>query len=173
MAIKESSKKSPMPVLIFMRHGARAFDGDQLSLEGKKQALALGNTLRTKRVSLPTQLFSSPKKRTQATLATLAIETGVRVQIDPRLDERLGGESEQDFENRVKSVLQECDDWAATTLHTETRLICSHLDWLEAAAVFLTSDETDLERSEPWSPLAIRTYEYDGVWRRQNSRGGT
>lgn len=179
MPIKERSKKSLAgkaensaagPVLIFMRHGARSFEGDSLSIEGKRQAALLSGTLLTKMVPLPDRLESSPKKRTQATLAGLATELGLRVQIDRRLDERSGAESEADFQVRVKEFLAGCDEWAANETRPSVRLLCSHLDWLEAAVLFVTSDENDFERSEPWPPLAIRAYNYeDGIWKRRKA----
>lgn len=183
MPIKESSKKSVKgkteensagsgmgPVLIFMRHGARSFEGDSLSVEGKHQAALLSKTLLAKKVPLPFQLESSPKMRTQATLAPLATELGLRVQIDRRLDERSGGESEADFEVRVKEFLIDCDEWAKHQPKISARLLCSHLDWLEAAVLFITSDENDFERSEPWPPLAIRAYNYEGgIWKRRKA----
>ncbi len=180
MPIKESSKKSPAgkaenisaagPVLIFMRHGVRSFESDSLSVEGMHQAASLSGTLLTKKVPLPDRLESSPKKRTQATLAGLASELGLRVQIDRRLDERSGGESEADFEVRVKEFLTDCDVWGAKAPTTSVRLVCSHLDWLESAILFVTSDENDFERSEPWPPLAIRAYNYDGgIWKRRKA----
>jgi phosphohistidine phosphatase SixA len=157
-------------VLIFMRHGARAFDGDALSPEGKNQAVSLGKTLLNQGLPLPNLIDSSPKKRTQATLATLASELGLHVQTDRRLDERAGAENERDFETRVKEYLNDCDTWAAGQADATTRLLCSHLDWLEAAVLFVASDENDFERSEPWPPLTIRAYTYeDGIWKRRKA----
>ena len=157
MAIKESSK-----IIILMRHAARAFDGDQLSLEGRSQAPRLNEKLKALGIDAPTRLISSPKNRTQQTLRILASEIGVNIEIDERLDERSNSESIHDFEARVKIFLAELD-----TAFPATILGCSHLDWLEAAAFFLTSDDADLDRAEPWSPMAIRAYVFEvGIWNR-------
>lgn len=170
-----------MATLILMRHAARALNGDALSIEGRGQATRLGEILRTKGAPMPDQIQSSPKKRTQATVASLATELKLQVRVDRQIDERTSHESESEFEDRVKKYLGECDKWAELNSDSQnsshknfsqissgqTRLVCSHLDWLEAAVLFLTSDETDLERSESWSPLAMRVYEYgDGIWKR-------
>ena len=171
MPIKESSDISKQPkkltaksntILILMRHATRAFEGDQLSPEGRLQATALLKTLEKMKMPAPTALKSSPKRRTQATLRPLSQELKLAVAIDPRLDERMSGESTEKFESRVEAFLAECDQSLEKII-----LACSHLDWLETAVLLLTSDEGDLERAEPWSPMAIRAYILDdGIWKR-------
>lgn len=174
MAIKESSDISKQPkepsaklttMLILMRHATRAFDGDQLSLEGRVQAASLLKTLEKLKLSPPTLLRSSPKRRTQATLRTLASELHLEIIVDARLDERMSAESNENFDARVRDFLSECDQSADKII-----LACSHLDWLESAVTLLTSDDGDLDRAEPWSPMAIRAYIInDGVWKRVKS----
>ena len=171
MAIKESSEISEDPkkltaklttTLILMRHATRAFDGDQLSAEGRLQAASLLKTLEKSKLLRPTTLKSSPKRRTQATLRTLAFELKLEVGVDLRLDERMSGEPIEKFESRVQNFLSECDQSTEKVI-----LACSHLDWLETAALMINSDEGDLDRAEPWSPMAIRAYMLkDGIWER-------
>lgn len=161
MAIKESSK-----IIILMRHAARAFDGDHLSLEGRTQASQLRQKLASLGIGAPARIQSSPKNRTQQTLRNLSNEVSVKIEVDARLDERESGESFVEFEDRVKSFLGDLDG----SMFTVT-LACSHLDWLEAAALLLSSDDGDLERAEPWSPMAIRAYMFnDGIWKRIQNR---
>lgn len=167
MVIKESSKNPP--VLIFMRHGARSFDGDRLSNEGKRQALTLSETLRTRNLPMPTELESSPKNRTQATLGPMAAVMSLKVRVDQEIDERPANETQAAFEHRVKKYLESAAEWAESS-NGGVRLVCSHLDWLELAALFLTSDDSDIERAVPWSPLAMRGYRYsDRLWLRIKS----
>jgi phosphohistidine phosphatase SixA len=174
MTIKESSENSiPLaPVLIIMRHGARSFEGDQLSVEGRKQASGLKETLKTMQIPMPTEISVSPKNRTRATVATLATELALPVSIVGALDERTGAETQSMFEDRVKQYLESCNSWATSSLGKQpstraVRLLCSHLDWLEAAALFIASSENDFDRSEPWPPLKIRAYIFkDEIWER-------
>ncbi len=156
--------------LILMRHATRDFnDDDSLSLEGHRLATTLASVLSENSVA-PTVLYSSPKKRTRATLQPLAEKLGASVVIDSRLDERDHRESVQDFESRVVAYCNEA------TLNAKTDpgavwVACSHLDWLEEIALRLPSDETDFERSEPWPPMAMRIYIFkDEIWTRKEKK---
>lgn len=169
-----------------MRHAKRAGGLDTLAADGHKQAEGLPEALRTKLAKLGKQqapgdltssatprwrIFASPKTRTQQTLRFLSEAVGTSSEIFEALDERTSQETQTQFENRVRHVL---DSWhdeinavAPNPLIHEVRIACSHLDWLEAAALFLSSDESDLERSAPWVPLETRIYFLrNGIWNR-------
>lgn len=161
MAIKESSK-----IIILMRHATRAFDGDHLSMVGRNQAIDLPKILAELGVPMPTRLHSSPKTRTLETLRFLAGQLNRKIEINPHLDERGGSETLPDFERRVLAFIHGLE-----TSETESAIVCSHLDWLETAALLLTSNESDLDRAEPWSPMAIRAYIFDeAIWKRLQER---
>lgn len=170
-------------VLILMRHAARAGGMDGLSSEGHKQAEGLPKLLELKilkhfrRPATSFQLCSSPKLRTQQTLRFLrdSLQTPVNVLAD--LDERTGDETQSAMESRVKFQLNKWTTEATANAQLATKnllpaplsvtLGCSHLDWLEAAALFIDSDELDLQRAEPWAPLSMKIYGFqNGIWRR-------
>jgi broad specificity phosphatase PhoE len=152
-----------------MRHAARDYDTgqDHLSADGHKQAASLeaeltSRGLLTKELAATARLVSSPKVRTQSTLRFLAESLDTRVEVSPLLDERLSGESRNDFESRVKTCLEKWTETPAPFL-----LACSHLDWLELASLYLTSDEGDLTRSQSWTPCEVRGYKLtEGLWTR-------
>ncbi len=171
-----TNEKAEQAILVLMRHAARDFSDDGLSEEGLRQASTLGGTLHARGFPEPAIIESSPKRRTRATLKSYAEATGQSIAINRELDERARDESVQDFETRVKNFCQKITKWAEgvndsnerSEAAPRARVVCSHLDWLEAIALFLPSDDNDLERCEPWTPMAIRVYRFqDGVWRRQ------
>lgn len=169
----EFNDDESLPTLILMRHAARDFTDDRLSPDGFTQAARLTSVLRNMNLPSPTRLHCSPKKRTQATLQSLSREGGQKITIDPRLDEQKQGEPLPVFEDRVKDFNDACLTWAGETARDTTDhtwLACSHLDWLEAAVLYLASDENDFERSEPWPPMAIRAYVFhEGIWKRKKA----
>lgn len=191
-----SSAKPPMQVLILMRHATRAGGLDTLAAEGHKQAESFPELLRAKLAKLARfakqenlaalapdslaqgqavtwQIFASPKIRTQQTLRFLTellrtnFETA-RSEIFEKLDERTSSETQTEFENRVRAVLDTWhDEMRENKTSAEIRVACSHLDWLEAAAIYLSSDESDSERAAPWPPLETRIYFLqNGIWNR-------
>lgn len=191
-----SSANPRLRVLILMRHATRAGGLDTLAAEGHKQAEKLPELLATRLKKLarlaqqdsPQQLpadlmaananellwniHASPKVRTQQTLRFLnellrANRNVEKSEILELLDERLADESQTEFEARVRNLLDAWHADVASDSVGEIRVACSHLDWLEAAAVFLASDESDAERSAPWPPLETRLYFFkNGIWNR-------
>lgn len=169
-------------VLILMRHAARAGGIDSLSPEGHKQAEGLPKLLELKilklfrRPATEFQLVSSPKLRTQQTLRFLRdglqVSGQLPVQVLSDLDERTGDETQSAMEKRVRLQLNKWTNEADSTREPtppklSVTLACSHLDWLEAAALFIDSDELELHRAEPWAPLTMKIYGFqNGIWRR-------
>jgi broad specificity phosphatase PhoE len=163
----------PEPTLVLMRHAARDFSEDGLSREGKSQSARLNEILASKGLPKPALIESSPKRRTLETLRPLADAIGGTVIVNSNLDERSTNESSKNFDSRVKKFCDELDEWAMNAQRAQsqnspvTRVACSHLDWLEAAAQFLSSDDGDLERSAPWPAMSLRIYRFEnGIWRR-------
>jgi phosphohistidine phosphatase SixA len=165
-------------VLILMRHAARAGGMDGLSPEGHKQAEGLPKLLELKilkhfrRPATEFHLASSPKLRTQQTLRFLRDGLQAPLTVVSDLDERTGDETQSAMEKRVKFQLNKWTTEASDSLKLSPNelfitLACSHLDWLEAAALFIDSDELDLQRAEPWAPLSMKIYGFqNGIWRR-------
>ena len=155
------------PILILMRHGSRDLTGlDRLTAEGREQAMRLTRDVQEKRLPRPTRLIATPRKRSQETLRFLADDLLLKIEIDVGCDERQPGETVPDFENRVRQWIQSTR--LRATGPDDVTLAVSHLDWLEAAVIFIESDESELEQSEPWTPAARRVYFYqDGLWRRR------
>jgi hypothetical protein len=170
-------------VLILMRHAARAGGMDGLSPEGHKQAEGLPKLLELKilkhfrRPATEFHLASSPKLRTQQTLRFLRDGLQAPLQVLSDLDERTGEETQIAMEKRVKFQLNK---WTTETTEFQrlssndplsdqlsVTLACSHLDWLEAAALFIDSDELEFQRAESWAPLSMKIYGFQNViWRR-------
>lgn len=156
--------------LILLRHAARTptFFGDEvLNSSGRQQAEKFAQIFSAKdanppAVLAPSQLLVSPKKRAIQTLQPLSAATGIELQIDPRLDERLKSETGAAFETRIKAVLAEVAGQAGGG---ETIFICSHLDWLEAAMALLPAVLTEREISAPWSTCEYRVFRFENeLW---------
>lgn len=185
-----SSADPTWQILILMRHAKRAGGLDSLAPDGHKQAADLPEAIRStlrkvgkhEGLSELAQLDSSsairwrtlasPKLRTQQTLRFLSETSGVTSEIFEELDERRADESISSFESRVRSLLEMWhEEMLKAQAHQnslrEIRVACSHLDWLESASIFLSSDESDLERSAPWLPMETRIYLLqNGIWNR-------
>jgi phosphohistidine phosphatase SixA len=183
-----SSANSAWQILVLMRHAKRAGEMDRLTSEGLKQANELPENLAanlaaslaaTDTSHLPHsnviffwRTIASPKLRTQETLRTLSQTHQTPTEVCKDLDERQFDESTKVFEARVRYLLDTWHDEMAAAASEpnsahEIRVICSHLDWLETASIFLSSDESDLERSKAWLPMEIRMYLLkNGIWSR-------
>lgn len=150
-----------------MRHGSRDLGGlDRLTAEGREQAMRLTRDVQEKRLPRPTRLIATPRKRSQETLRLLADDLLLELEIDAGCDERQPGESVTQFESRVRNWIR--NERLRAAEPAEVTLIVSHLDWLETAVIFLETDESELEQSEPWTAAARRVYFYqDGLWRRR------
>ena len=158
----------PATHLTLLRHFQRdPAGGDSLTLEGLSDAEKFA---RHPRRPAYDWIGISPKSRTRQSVDPINLAKN-RPSPSPHtlleLDERRAHESAAEFEKRVQHFINQLDE----KLRPQCRgiLICSHLDWLETAALFLSSDDTDLARGEPWSPGCARHYRWqDGLWRRQS-----
>jgi len=157
------------PWLTLLRHFQRdPAGGDALTTQGRSDAEKFA---RHPRRPAYDWVGISPKHRTHESVLPLATATS-RATPPPlvltELDERRAHESAAEFENRVQHFLTRLDD--ELRLRQRAILICSHLDWLETAALFLSSDDTDLARGHAWTPGHSRHYQWqDGIWRRRSA----
>ncbi len=126
--------------VIIMRHGKRPYTTGDVPLNeaGQRQAEELTHNptlLKTK------TLLSSPKKRAQMTLEPLSQYLKLPLLIEEQLDQHHADESENDFKNRIKQVINNLEKgkWEAPVL------LCSHSDWLSLATQFIPTDELNLE----------------------------
>lgn len=162
--------------LVLLRHATRsALDFEMgpagespLSTIGLAQAEDLLNHVHPKGpLPAPTRLFASPKLRARQTLTPLSRESGLSLDIEPRLDERSSDESARDFHARVVDLFEDLRTQAATTndeASNETVYLCSHLDWLEAALTLWDTNLSEREASVPWSPLDYQVFRFrDGI----------
>lgn len=179
--MEHTSGIAPNNALILMRHAARAGGQDRLSAEGHKQAEGLPKLLETKilkhfRRNLDqADLICSPKLRTQQTVRFLSENLSTKIETRQELDERTNDETQADLEMRVKLQLSKWYTQAeSVSLSNSSKsdqfkvtIACSHLDWLEAASLFIESDELEHQRAEPWAPLGLKIYGFqNGIWRR-------
>ncbi|HRK06717.1 MAG TPA: histidine phosphatase family protein [Pseudobdellovibrionaceae bacterium] len=155
------------PWLTLLRHFQRdPAGGDALTTQGRSDAEKFS---RHPRRPAYDWVGISPKHRTRESvlpLTTAASRAAAPPVVLTELDERRAHESAAEFENRVQHFLTRLDD--ELRLKHRAILICSHLDWLETAALFLSSDDTDLARGDAWTPGHSRHYQWqDGIWRRR------
>ncbi|MES2855776.1 MAG: phosphoglycerate mutase family protein [Bdellovibrionota bacterium] len=130
--------------LVLFRHATRSpyeIGDASLNATGLSQANELPHLIAPQGpIPSPTHLFASPKKRAKQTLQILSDSVGLPVIVDENLDERKNSETIQEFETRVKAVFERVSKLESAS----TVFLCSHLDWLEAAA---TVWPTDLNQS--------------------------
>lgn len=158
--------------LVLLRHATRsAFEMESgpagespLNAVGLAQAEDLLNHVSPKGpLPTPTRLFVSPKLRARQTLTPLARESGLRLEIESRLDERNSGESVRDLNTRIKSLFEDI-----ATPNSKMKLedsdvvfLCSHMDWLEAVTSLWPTNMSEREASSSWSPLEYQVFRLD------------
>jgi broad specificity phosphatase PhoE len=125
--------------LILLRHGDRdsGFGDVPLSAEGEAQAQRLASDPVLLRAEA---IFSSPRERTQQTVAPLSETLNIEVSIEPDLDQRKSIESPGEFSRRVLNFIENLPKKYAN----KTVLLCSHSDWLQTAVLQLPTDSTDM-----------------------------
>lgn len=129
--------------LVLFRHGDKAFDGTNnppLSEIGLEQASNIAAMVSHTRLPRPSQIWVSPKKRTQQTMQALADWAQTPWQIQADLEEKQDGETAVQFRNRIERVIQQLQEQESTT---SCIYLCSHLDWIEEFLIQIPSD-TDL-----------------------------
>lgn len=159
----------PLKEFVIFRHAQKSSwsNDPDLSQEGHRQALQITNHVSRRHLPTPQQLISSPKKRAQQTLIPLQEQLQIPLLIEPILDERSTNETGQEFENRVKSFLQD----ALPQKNHSCLYLCTHLDWLEVfswAAPLVDDISSEIlhlppahfyhvaisnERNQPWQLL--------------------
>ncbi|MDR3606319.1 MAG: phosphoglycerate mutase family protein [Oligoflexia bacterium] len=133
--------------LVILRHAHRDKDlgskfDNGLSEKGKKQAKLAADLFKKRFCSgkkkTKALLFSSPKKRCQETLAPLAHQLGVDVEILPFLDEADSFADLSDHIREFKTFWNACDEPLV--------VICSHGDWIPAFLDSVTGRPDELAK---------------------------
>jgi broad specificity phosphatase PhoE len=159
---------------VFLRHASRASPisvggldalDSGLSPHGRREAEGLGRLLSSAKSPLPVPklLLCSPKRRAKETVLAIATALNLPMEISTELDERGNGESAAAFEERVRNVIENLPKRFADG---DVVWLCSHLDWLEKALLFLPSDLSDSEAERPFACAEPRAFHFrQGLWR--------
>ncbi len=156
---------------VLLRHATRSATGlgdSSLNALGSNQAEALAQRCLAPHGPLPhpTHLLVSPKLRARETLQPLSETTRLHLKIDERLDERHQNETSAEFMARVRQFLAEVEQ---TPEKDSCVFICSHLDWLEAALITISSDMNEIESAASWMTAEFRIFKIeDGLWSLKN-----
>lgn len=144
--------------LVLIRHAHRdttyrAADNG-LSDKGKKQAASL---LKYYLKAFPAEecealprIFSSPKRRCTETVAPIAKEAGVRVEVSDEFVEQRPDEDQAAFRRRAQRFI---DKWIADK-STGLTLVCSHGDWLPAVLEAATGARAELKKGA-WAEVVL------------------
>jgi broad specificity phosphatase PhoE len=139
--------------LILVRHAHRdttiRSEDNGLSEKGREQAKGLVAVFKNK-INKDSEilLLSSPKMRCIETLTPFSKSMGLKITIDPNLDEAKPGESPAKFEKRLKSFLSFVEELGKKTKSKDLCLFaCSHGDWLPLALQQLIGVSIDLKKA--------------------------
>jgi len=141
------------PTLILVRHANRDTSDPHLdnglNEEGKTQAKALAEQLRSVTGLESPKLISSPRARCIETLEPIKRLTRQPIQIDPRMLEERPDEGAVAFKYRIQEFLKE---WYR---HSEgTTIVCSHADWLSYALKLLVGARGSFKKAA-WVEIGI------------------
>jgi broad specificity phosphatase PhoE len=145
--------------VFFLRHATRDFTiGDvPLNKMGLQQAQQL--TLNKDFQSIKT-ILCSPKKRAQMTVQPLADHLSIKIIINENLDQLKSGEFEEDFSNRVKSLLNKLTNYK----DDQPILVCTHSDWLSSLMNIVPTDGANINY-HVFECAEYMTFEYlDEIW---------
>lgn len=152
--------------LYLFRHAQKAMDfsGDpDLTPEGHAQASKLLDKVLKKDLLTPTELWVSPKKRTQSTFRPLSQHFGLELQGQEALFEQMSDENLTHFRARIQRTFE----LMAQKKSNDVIYLCSHYDWVVEAMAIAPCD-TDLTTSEysHWSPCQYIHFDVrpDGVF---------
>lgn len=151
-----------MKVYLF-RHAERTSDpqrGRALTAQGFRQAQRITEKVLNAELEKPDRLLVSPQSRSQDTFEHLSQNLQLKLQIHSDLNERVSGESAEQFALRVRRFINEIAQSSRTTF------FCTHLDWIEEALIAIPSDVDLLHpRFQPWTPGNFIAFDIrDGIW---------
>lgn len=130
-------------LIVFLRHADKVLYGDEadspLSPRGEAQAQRLVELVRSRALPRPSQLISSPRSRTRATLLPLSEDCQVALEVRRELDQRWNFETQKEFSARVSGLLAELADGPDEVIY-----LCSHADWLAEALSMTIEDAAEL-----------------------------
>lgn len=127
-----------MKIYIF-RHAQKEIDftaNPDLNQQGHAQAEVLLQKVLKNELPCPTQLWVSPKRRTQSTFGPLAEHLKLKLKIHEGLLEQVAAENISDFHKRIKGLIEEM-----TATPHEIIFMCTHYDWLIEVLNILPSDQ--------------------------------
>lgn len=138
---------------------------DLLSPHGEAQARSLPLLVQSGKLPSPTEIWVSPRIRTQQTMRELSLALQVPLQIRDELQERTEGESMQELKARTQQLSREL---LTQEQSNKVVYLCSHYDWLEVALLGFQLESHLLEIS--WSPGAYLHLKAEGqVWKLINT----
>jgi broad specificity phosphatase PhoE len=134
------------------RHAQKAMDfsGDpDLTPEGHAQASKLLDKVLKKEMAAPTELWVSPKKRTQSTFRPLSKHLGLELQGQESLYEQMSDENITQFRARIQRLVESLPQ----KKNDSVIYACTHYDWVVESMMIIPSDK-DLNTSEfsHWGP---------------------
>lgn len=146
--------------VFWLRHGTRDFiTGDvPLNDEGQLQAHELAENSRFSRLDT---ILCSPKKRAQMTISPLAQKYQLEITTLEELDQMKNHESETEFTNRVRSLLEKIEN---QTFSFKSLVLCTHSDWLGVASQIIPTDSLDLKYKMFQCAEVIEFNIIDGLW---------
>ena len=145
--------------VFLLRHATRNFTmGDvPLNDEGILQAKELAENSQFSRIE---KLICSPKNRARMTIEPLAEKYQLDVRIMEELDQMKGHETESQFISRVTKF---CERIQAGEFGSPL-LICTHSDWLGAAAQVIPTDSLDIKYKMFQCAESVEFKIEDGLW---------
>lgn len=152
--------------ITLLRHGSRDLtigsDGG-LNESGREQAASLTTRLQPQgNLPPPTHLDCSPKRRARETLTPLSEHLGLKLNIEPLLDERQSSESSVEFRQRIRKFLESLREKYTSR---DVVYLCTHADWLEEALAILPSDLSEFEAQSGFACGELKSFELkDGIW---------
>lgn len=151
---------------ILLRHahkGVLPIEDPELSPPGFEQAILLAELIKNNKLTKPTHLYASPKRRTSQTLYPTSKNLNIKIEIQAGLDQQNQTENTSDFRSRIQQFLQHIQSRQPSN---DIILACTHYDWIEHAMGLINCDK-DLNSFEfsSWSPAQyIEFILIDGLW---------
>jgi broad specificity phosphatase PhoE len=150
-------------LLILIRHAHRdtvdRAEDNGLSEKGRRQSIALARYYTKAFLSEESKdykgekprIYSSPKKRCMETVAAIAREAGVRVEISQDLSEQRPEEDLASFKGRVEKFIEK---WRDSKTPNRLTVVCSHGDWLPIALASATGARVELKKGS-WAEVRV------------------
>jgi broad specificity phosphatase PhoE len=152
--------------LILFRHAHKGFipfDDPELSAQGFEQSLRLLELVRAGQIPTPHVLLVSPKRRTSQTFYPISRDFGLKIEIQPELDQHITNENNSEFRKRIQNFINSVENFSQNS----NVYVCTHYDWIEESMTLINCDK-DLNSFEfsHWSPTQYIIFEIeDRLWK--------